>query len=107
MAQQQTPETRKSSNKLGLTVRELAPAQRKALGIDYGLIVEAIANPGPNMQLQRGDIIMAVNNVYFKSVEDFNRLVQRQPTGSVVALLVRRGDAALYIPVRVGGEAGK
>jgi hypothetical protein len=33
--------------------------------------------------------------------------VQRQASVSVVALLVRRGDAALYIPVRVGGEGGK
>jgi serine protease Do len=105
MAQQQQPsEIRTSSNKLGLAVRELAPAQRKQLGIEYGLIVEAIANPGPGMQVQRGDIIIAVNNVYFKSLEEFTRLVQKQPAGSIVALLVRRGDAALYIPVRVGPE---
>jgi serine protease Do len=107
VAQQQSPETRKSSNRLGLTVRELAPPQRKALGIEYGVIVEAITNPGPNMQVQRGDIIIAVNNVYFKSLDEFNRIVQKQPPGSIVALLVRRGDAALYIPVRVGAESGK
>ena len=105
--QQQSPEMRKSSNKLGLMVRELAPAQRKALGIEYGLIVENVASPGPNMQVQRGDIIIAVNNVYFKGLEEFNRTVQKQPPGSVIALLVRRGDAALYIPVRVGNESGK
>ncbi|MDB5905247.1 MAG: Peptidase Do [Betaproteobacteria bacterium] len=107
VAQQQSPDTRKSSNRLGLTVRELAPAQRKQLGIEYGLIVEAVANPGPGMQLQRGDIIIAVNNVNFRSIEEFNRMLQKQPSGSVVALLVRRGDAALYIPVRIGPENGK
>jgi serine protease Do len=104
--QEQSPEMRKSSNKLGLSVRELAPPQRKALGIEYVLIVEAV-NAGPNMQVQRGDIIIAVNNVYFKTLEEFNRVVQKQPAGSVIALLVRRGDAALYIPVRVGTESGK
>ena len=106
VAQQQSPEMRKSSNRLGLTVRELAPPQRKALGIEYGLIVEGVS-PGPNMQVQRGDIIIAVNNVYFKSLDEFNRTVQKQAPGSVVALLVRRGDAALYIPVRVGSEGAK
>jgi hypothetical protein len=45
--------------------------------------------------------------VYFKSLDEFNRTLQKQATGSVVALLVRRGDAALYIPVRVGSEGGK
>ena len=102
VAQQQSPGTRKSSNRLGLVVRELAPAQRKALGIEYGLIVESITNPSPSTQVQRGDIIIAVNNVYFKSVDEFNRIVQQQAAGAIVALLVRRGDAALYIPVRVG-----
>jgi serine protease Do len=107
VAEQQSPETRKSSNKLGLTVRELAPQQRKALGIEYGLVVESVANPSPSTQVQRGDIIIAVNNIYFKSVEEFNRIVQQQPAGGIVALLVRRGDAALYIPVRVGADSGK
>jgi serine protease Do len=107
VAQQQSPETRKSANKLGLVVRELAPSQRKALGIEYGLVVESVANPNPSTQVQRGDIVIAVNNIYFKSLEEFNRIVQQQPAGGIVALLVRRGDAALYIPVRVGAESGK
>jgi serine protease Do len=107
VAQQQSPDTRKSSNKLGLTVRELTPPQAKQLGIEYGLLVENITAPGPNMQVQRGDIIVAINNIYFKNLEEFNRLLARQPPGSIVALLVRRGDAALYIPVRVGQESGK
>ncbi|HEX2828924.1 MAG TPA: DegQ family serine endoprotease [Burkholderiales bacterium] len=107
VAQQQSPETRKSSNKLGLLVRELTPPQAKQLGIEYGLLVENITAPGPNMQVQRGDIIVAINNIYFKSLDEFNRLLSKQPSGSIVALLVRRGDAALYIPVRVGPEAAK
>ena len=102
VAQQSPADARHPSNRLGLVVRELAPAQRKALGIDYGLLVEDA--PGQGGQLQRGDIILAVNNVYFKSVEEFNRLLQQQPAGGIVALLVRRGDAALYIPVRVDGK---
>ena len=54
-----------------------------------------------------GDIIIAVNNVYFQSLEQFNRIVQQQQPGGIVALLVRRGDAALYIPIRVGGDGRK
>jgi serine protease Do len=102
LAQQAPLDPRRSANRLGLVVRELAPAQRKALGIEFGLLVEDAS--GPAGQLQRGDIILAVNNVYFKSLEEFNRLVQQQPAGGIVALLVRRGDAALYIPVRVGAK---
>jgi serine protease Do len=102
VAQERPAEPRQASSRLGIVVRELAPAQRKALGIEYGLLVEDASGPGA--QLQRGDIILAVNNVYFKSLVEFNRLLQQQPAGGIVALLVRRGDAALYIPVRVRGK---
>jgi serine protease Do len=102
VAQQSQPENRQTSNRLGLVVRELAPAQRKALGIEYGLLVEDTSGQG--VQVQRGDIILAVNNIYFRSIDEFNKIVQQQPPGAIVALLVRRGDAALYIPLRVGGK---
>jgi serine protease Do len=102
LAQQQAPETTKSSNRLGLVVRELTPPQRKALGLEYGLVVEAISSPRPDIQLQRGDIIIGASNAYFRSLDEFNRFLQKQSAGNTVALLVRRGDAALYIPVRVG-----
>ncbi|MES2563565.1 MAG: Do family serine endopeptidase [Pseudomonadota bacterium] len=102
VAQQQAPQTAKSSNRLGLVVRELSPPQRKALGIEYGLIVEGVSNPRPDIQLQRGDIIIGASSTYFRSLDEFNSFLQKQPAGSTVALLVRRGDAALYIPVRVG-----
>lgn len=105
VAQQTVPDAKQSSNRLGLTLRELAPAQRKALGIEYGLVVEGVADAGA--QIQRGDILIAINNVYFKSMEEFNRILQQQPTGATVAVLVRRGDAALYIPVRIGSGARK
>jgi serine protease Do len=102
VGEERRAEPRQASSRLGVVVRELAPAQRKALGIEYGLLVEDASGPGA--QLQRGDIILAVNNVYFKSLDEFNRLVQQQPAGGIVAFLVRRGDAALYIPVRVRGK---
>jgi serine protease Do len=106
-AQQSSPEGKQAqaSNRLGLALRELTPEQRKALGIGYGLLVEGVAaQPG---QIQRGDIIIAVNNVYFKSVDEFNKIVQQQPAGGILALLVRRGDAALFIPLRIGAEPRK
>jgi serine protease Do len=101
VAQRSSPESKRTANRLGLTVRELAPAQRKALGIEYGLLVEGVTGSAAE-QLQRGDVILAVNNLYFKSADEFNRIIHQQPAGSMVALLVRRGDTALYVPIRIG-----
>ena len=91
---------RTKPNRLGLVVSELPAAQRKALGIDYGLVVEnADASRTP---LRPGDVIVGVGRESFKSVEDFERLIGEQKQGDTVALLVRRGEATVYVPVEVG-----
>jgi serine protease Do len=87
-------------NRLGLVVSELPAAQRKALGIEYGLVVEsADASRTP---LRPGDVIVGVGRESVKSLEDFNRLLGEQKAGDTVALLVRRGEATVYVPVEVG-----
>jgi serine protease Do len=89
-------------NRLGLVVGEVPPAQRRALGIDYGLVVEqADASRTP---LRPGDVIVGVGRETIKSLEDFNRLIGEQKQGDTVALLVRRGEATVYVPVEVGDE---
>ncbi len=100
VAVQSPPEGKQSAARVGLTVRELSASQRKALGVEYGVVVENVSGPATG-QLERGDVVLAVNNVHFRSVDEFNRLLHAQQPGSIVALLVRRGEAALYVPIKV------
>jgi serine protease Do len=94
------PEKGTKPNRLGLVVSELPAAQRKALGIEFGLVVEsADASRTP---LRPGDVIVGVGRESVKSLEDFNRLIGDQKPGDTVALLVRRGEATVYVPVEVG-----
>jgi serine protease Do len=87
-------------NRLGLVVSELPAAQRKALGIDFGLVVEsADASRSP---LRPGDVIVGVGRETIKSLEDFDRLITEHKQGDTVALLVRRGEATVYVPIEVG-----
>src|SRR5688572_9834713 len=94
------PDKTSKPNRLGLVVSELAPAQRKALGIDYGLVIESAE--GSRTPLRPGDIIVGVGRETLKSLEEFNRLIAEQKSGDTVALLVRRGEATVYVPVEVG-----
>jgi serine protease Do len=91
-----------SAGKLGISVSELPPPARRQLGVDYGLVVEGVQSSAGASPLQPGDVIVAVNNERFKSLDEFQRLVGGAEPGSTVALLVRRGDATLYVPVPVG-----
>ena len=94
------PEKASKPNRLGLVVSELPAAQRKQLGIEYGLVVEsADASKTP---LRPGDVIVGVGREAFSSLEDFNRLIEEQKQGDTVALLVKRGEATVYVPVEVG-----
>ena len=88
-------------NAIGLAVSELPLPQRKALNIPYGLQVEAVQGPAENTPIQRGDVIIAVNAIPFASRAEFEAAVTRARGNGVIALLVRRGAASLYIPVNL------
>ena len=87
---------------LGLAVRSLSPEERKAVGVDYGLVVEDVTSGAAASPIQPGDVILAVGQDRFRSLEEFNKLVSRRKKGESVALLVRRGDSAIYVPIEVG-----
>ena len=92
--------SQQKTNRLGLVVSELPEAQRRALGVDYALVVErADAARSP---LRPGDVIVGVGRETFKSAEEFERLLEQRKQGDTVALLVRRGEATVYVPVEVG-----
>jgi serine protease Do len=88
---------------LGLAVRELPAEGRKELNVDYGLVVEDVGGGAAGRSpIQPGDVIVAVNQEKFRSLEEFNRLIAKHKKGEKVALLVRRGEATLYVPIDVG-----
>jgi len=89
-------------NRLGLAVRALPAEDRKALGVDFALVVIEVARPNAAMPILPGDVIVAVNQRSFKSIEEFNKLIAEAQKGQTIALLVRRGEGALYVPVEVG-----
>lgn len=83
-------------------VSELSAEGRRALGLDYGLVVEGVAGPNAEAPLQRDDVIIALKNRRFYSLADFNRRLDALPPGAAVAALVRRGGTGLYVPLTVG-----
>jgi serine protease Do len=91
----------KVSSRLGLLLRELNSEQRKQLGISGGLLVEGVRDPAAQAGIRPGDIVLAVNNLDVKTVAQLNQFLAQFPQGRNVALLVRRGNAMNYVPIRV------
>ncbi len=91
-----------SVSRLGMTLSEPTAQQREQLNISGGVLVDDIA-PGAAARagIRRGDIILAVNNQDIKSLDQFGQMMGTFDKGRIVALLVRRGTNALYIPLRI------
>ncbi|HKC42562.1 MAG TPA: DegQ family serine endoprotease [Burkholderiales bacterium] len=86
--------------KLGLVVRRLTPEERKASGVNGGVVVERADGPAAEAGIQPGDVILAFGNEKIESVEQLHKLVGKSK-GSV-ALLVKRDDATIYVPLKIG-----
>jgi serine protease Do len=86
--------------KLGLAVRPLNPDERKELGVSQGLLVEEASGPAARAGIRPGDVITSVNGAPVKSVDELRRLIAKSKDS--VALLVRRGDQSIFVPLDLG-----
>ncbi len=101
---QPTEQGRNNISQLGLTVSNLSSSERDQLGIDGGVKVEKVEGPGARAGLRRGDIVLALNNDDVTSVNQFQELMTQYSKARSVALLVRRGQGAIYVPIRLDEE---
>ena len=90
--------------KLGMTLTELTADQRKELGIASGLLVEDAQGNAAKAGIRRGDILMAINNQDVKTLEQLNQIIGQFEKSRSVALLIRRGESSLYVPLRLNGN---
>jgi serine protease Do len=85
----------------------LALASRKATaGMPAGVYVESAGGSALLAGIEPGDRITAVNDVEVASEADFDAALEGAKTNRVIAVLVSRGAAAVYVPVVRRGEPG-
>jgi serine protease Do len=82
-------------------VSELNDQQKAELQVEGGLIVEDMKGAAARSQLQRGDVILAIGNIEIRSFDQFNDVLKKVPRGRNVALLVRRSEGTVYVPIKL------
>ncbi|MDY6945625.1 MAG: Do family serine endopeptidase [Pseudomonadota bacterium] len=87
--------------KLGLAVRPLQQDEKRQIETEGNLVVEDADGPAAAAGVQRGDIILGVNGRAVKSLEELESAA-RKTKGKIVALLIERDSAQIFVPVRVG-----
>jgi serine protease Do len=70
---------------------------------DSGVLVAEVLSDGPadRAGVQRGDLILEVNRQAVQRPEQVVQLVGKMKPGQVALLRVRRGQSAVYLPVRI------
>lgn len=86
-------------DRLGLIVAELSAEDKAQLGVRGGLVVQKAQGLAARAGLARGDVILGINQTEINSIKGFEKALNAS-RGSV-ALLVRRDESTLYIPLRV------
>ena len=93
-----------TANRLGLVLAVPTAEQKRALGIQHGLIVDEVRNGGTRTELRSGDIILSIiikgSQTDVKSVSQFNDLLHGVDKSATVTLLVKRGSTQTFITIK-------
>jgi serine protease Do len=88
--------------RLGIAVSELTRDQLEELQVSGGLLVEEVkGSAARSAGLHPGDVLLSIGNVPIRSLAQLNDMLKQVPNGRNVALLVRRGDTATYIAIKL------
>ena len=92
------------ANALGISATDLTDAQRKELKIDGGAVVDAADGAAARAGIRPGDVILRLNNTDIKDSRQFSALVSKLDPKKMAVILVRRGDASQFVPIRPSGQ---
>lgn len=88
--------------RLGIAVSELSGEQLQELQVAGGLLVEEVKGVTARAAgLQPGDVLLAIGNIQIRSLQQLNDIIKPVPRGRNVALLVRRGENASYLAIKL------
>lgn len=86
--------------RLGIAVRPLTTEEKRQVETEGNVVVEEVTGAAAVAGVQPGDIILGVNGKRIESVQQLRGAVKGGQ--STVALLIERGNAQIFIPIRGG-----
>ncbi|AZP13718.1 DegQ family serine endoprotease [Undibacterium parvum] len=89
-----------ASNVLGIYVSDLSDAQRKEVPGGQGVVIDTVDGAAAQVGLRAGDIILTMNNADVKDAKQFAAMLAKLDPKKAAVLLVRRGDATQFVPIR-------
>lgn len=93
----------KSSNRLGIKVSNLNSEQRDTLEVIKGGVLVQEVNKGVarSAGIQRGDVILRIQDTAINDVADFDKAVKTLPVGKSIALLIQRRGSPAFLAFKL------
>ncbi|MGR9073800.1 MAG: DegQ family serine endoprotease [Gammaproteobacteria bacterium] len=90
-------------SRLGIFVSELTPEQREQFQVVKGgvLVQQVGAGPAADAGIQRGDVILRVQNYVVDDVSGFARIIEDVPAGKSIAVLIQRRGSPVFLAIRL------
>ncbi len=90
-------------NRLGVNVIDLTDTQRETLQIaKNGVLVQDVAKgTAKDAGIQRGDVILRIQNNVVRDAADFEKIVTKLPAGKSVAILIQRQGSPVFLAIKV------
>ena len=89
-----------TGGRLGLALRPLEEGEKRQAGIPSGMLIEGVSGPAARAGVAAGDVLLSVNGVAVKSIEQVRSVVEKSDKS--VALLIERDGQRLFVPVALG-----
>ena len=101
----ESPVVSEASPSLGLMVKEVTPELARNFGLSEtsGLVVVQVESNSPAGEagMRPGDIILEVDQVSMKDLEQFNRKIEKYKAGDTILFLLNRSGTTLYLTIKV------
>ncbi|MDO9163159.1 MAG: DegQ family serine endoprotease [Methylococcaceae bacterium] len=103
IAENKTAPQQKATDRLGLIVSNLTDEQREVLqGLKTGVLVQEVGKgAAKEAGIQRGDVVLRIQNNVVRDVADFDKIVKELPVGKSIALLIQRQGSPIFLALKL------
>ena len=90
-------------NRIGLIVSDLTTNQREQFQVIKGGILVQEVQKGAAREggIQRGDVILRIQNKVVDNAAEFNKIVEGLPSGQSVAVLIQRRGGPMFLAIKL------
>lgn len=103
LAMNKSNSSKAPENQLGIVVSELTPDQRQLLQVPHnGVLVQEVMNGAAREAgIQRGDVILRIQNNVVRNLGDFDKIVKKLPTRVSIAVLIQRQGNPVFLALKL------